>query len=225
MKKLIDWETLCANCRWVDPMPEECSHKEHPEKDDHASKLSMDSETCPIWWGLKSPEQPTGEEWGAAFSPCRTYRYDLWRVWSPRGGKVAFIGLNPSTADEYTNDPTIRRCIGFAKKWGYGGMHMLNIFAYRATDPKVLKQWPTPAGPENDRFLYEIAKSSDLVVCAWGSHGEYLDRGVEVAQYLTRSGIMLHCLKKTKGGHPGHPLYLRGDLEPFPYQPEMGKAK
>lgn len=87
------------------------------------------------------------------FSPCREYRYTLYREWAPGDKVVMFIGLNPSTADEVNNDPTVRRCINYAKQWGYTGMYMTNIFAYRATDPNVMKAHPEPVGAENDHYL------------------------------------------------------------------------
>lgn len=139
------------------------------------------------------------------FSPCRQYRYTLWREWDMfNPNYVQFIGLNPSTADEVQDDPTIRRCIGFAKRWGYGAMCMTNIFAFRATDPKVMKQCPLPVGPENDRWLVEIARGASLTVAAWGVHGEFMARNVEVMKLLDN----LQCFGVTKDGHPKHPLYL-----------------
>ena len=96
------------------------------------------------------------------FSPCRRYRYTLWRAWDMfNPGYVMFIGLNPSTADEVQDDPTIRRCIGYAKEWGYGAFCMTNIFAFRATDPRVMKAQADPVGPENDKWLTECAKGAD----------------------------------------------------------------
>lgn len=142
----------------------------------------------------------------AEFSPCRRYRYLLSRKWGD-GLRVAFIGLNPSTADETQDDPTIRRCIGFAKAWGYGGLWMLNLFAFRATLPKDMKAAIDPVGPENDEFIYRVAKRSALVVAAWGVHGRYRNRSVEVAGVLGMAGPV-HCLGVTQDGSPKHPLYL-----------------
>jgi hypothetical protein len=140
---------------------------------------------------------------GAEFSDDRVYRYTLWREWGNK--TVAFIGLNPSTADENIDDPTIRRCINFAKSWGFGRMVMLNLFAFRATDPRDMKACQEPIGPENDKTLEGVSYSSDLVVCAWGVHGAHIDRGDEVTGMLLRRGIELHCLGRTTKGYPKHP--------------------
>lgn len=149
---------------------------------------------------------------GAIFSPCRTWRYVLWRVWDESLPKVAFIGLNPSTADETQDDPTIRRCIGFARSWGYGGIHMLNLFAFRATDPRDLKAATQPIGPENNNRLILYCEASQLVVAAWGAHGAYRNRGTDARSMLWK--LDLHHLGLTKDGHPKHPLYLPKSLMP-----------
>ena len=146
----------------------------------------------------------------AAFSPCRLYRYDLWRRWSDKP-YCMFIGLNPSTADETQDDPTVRRCINYAKDWGYGGLVMTNIFAYRATLPKDMKAQNEPIGLENDKYLKKLAKNAGIVVAAGGKDGSHLDRGKRVTELIQP----LHCLKKNNDGSPAHPLYLRGDLIPF----------
>lgn len=149
----------------------------------------------------------------ATISYCGRYRYGLLRTWA-RGQRVAFVGLNPSTADAIHDDPTIRRCRAFAQAWGYGGMVMLNLFAYRATSPRDMMAADFPVGPSNDYYLRRWARVVDLVVVCWGSHGGHMGRDREVVGML--SG--LHCLTITKGGQPGHPLYLRGDLQPIPYE-------
>jgi hypothetical protein len=151
---------------------------------------------------------------GATFSPCRAYRYSLWRKWGPeQGGYAMFVGLNPSTADETLDDPTVRRCIAFAKDWGYSGMLMTNIFAYRATDPEVMKAVSEPVGQENDDTLRRLAQGAGVVVAAWGVHGTHIGREEAVRALLP--GI--HCLKLTKYGAPGHPLYLKKTLVPIPF--------
>lgn len=151
-----------------------------------------------------------GTRCSAKFSPCRTWRYKLSRIWGPRNGRVVFIGLNPSTADESEDDPTIRRCIGFAKTWGYGGIYMLNLFAFRATDPRDLKRATDPIGPENDKRLVSAAQRANIVVAAWGVHGTLHNRSENFIEnvypwYLRDN---LSCLGHTKNGHPKHPLYL-----------------
>jgi len=156
------------------------------------------------------------EDNGASFSPCRKWRYDLWRIWDPSLQRVAFIGLNPSTADETANDPTVTRCINYAKTWGYGGMHMLNIFGYRATDPKDMKSVEDPVGIGNTGVVTAIARECELIICAWGTHGGYRGRGKSM-YHMLRSMKDIHCLGTTKDGHPKHPLYLKKDLSPIPY--------
>jgi len=151
---------------------------------------------------------------GARFSEDRIYRYKLWRMWDPAKDSVVFVGLNPSTADENVDDPTVRRCIGYAKDWGYGSIFMLNIFAFRATDPREMKLSEDPVGAMNDSFLVEASKGSGLVVGCWGAHGGHLGRGRAVLEMMRENGIRVHCLGLTKAGHPKHPLYLRKDLVP-----------
>lgn len=150
---------------------------------------------------------------GAAFSPCMDYRYVLWRGWG-EGPLAATIGLNPSTADHVQNDPTVRRCIGFAQDWGMGGLVMLNIFGYRATLPGDMKAIEEPVGHETDLYIQHFASRAEVVVAAWGVHGAFRQRGEEVAALVDS----LQCLGVTKEGYPRHPLYLRKDtpLAPFP---------
>lgn len=116
-----------------------------------------------------------------------------------------FIGLNPSTADETKDDPTVRRCIGFAKRWGYGGIYMLNLFAFRSTDPKKLLEVPNPYGPENSQFLRMYAESAGVIVAAWGAFPLARERGRFVEGIVTHP---LYCLGTTKSGAPRHPLYV-----------------
>ena len=142
----------------------------------------------------------------ATFSECRQYRYALWRLWDESKPYAMFIGLNPSTADETTDDPTINRCIDFAKSWGYGGLCMANLFAYRSTDPANLRTTQDPIGPDNDNWLKELGKSAGVVVAAWGNDGAYLGRSRVVASRITN----LKCLKINKTGEPAHPLYQPG---------------
>lgn len=126
-----------------------------------------------------------------------------------------FIGLNPSTADETVNDPTITRCINFAKAWGYGSLHMLNLFAFRATDPTVMKaQGGAAVGPRNDEYLVSAARRAGLVVAAWGTHGVFRGREAQVRQAMAGENLNLSVLRLTKHGHPQHPLYLPGSSVP-----------
>jgi hypothetical protein len=121
--------------------------------------------------------------------------------------------LNPSTADDSIDDPTIRRCIGFAKSWGFGALDVLNIFAYRSTDPAVLRKITDPVGKENDRFIVETTGKRDceLVIAAWGNMGMYASRASNVVKIIPRDVM---CLGKTKAGFPRHPLYVHGDTRP-----------
>jgi len=157
---------------------------------------------------------------GATFSFCRRWRYTLWRQWDPGSEKdyCAFIGLNPSTADEVQNDPTVTRCINFAKAWGFPGMWMLNLFALRSTDPKGLYAAVNPYGPhENWKIIWDIAQDNcaQVVVC-WGAHGAYQRAGHTLLTMLDPQwagctpgcGKQLKCFGKTKSRQPKHPLYL-----------------
>lgn len=123
---------------------------------------------------------------------------------------MAFIGLNPSTADETEDDPTVRRCINFAMDWGYDGMVMLNAFAFRATDPKVMKTHPEPVGPDNDAALKHWSDRVPRVVACWGTHGAHQGREAVVRRLIPH----LSVLGLTKDGHPKHPLYLPKGLRP-----------
>ena len=146
----------------------------------------------------------------ANFSRCRTYRYALWRSWDGHKPYAMMIGLNPSTADEVEDDPTLIRCINFAKSWGYGGVCMTNLFAYRATDPNDMKAAADPVGASNNRWLTRLAKEAGIVVAAWGNDGSYLNRASQIKNKIPN----LYCLKMNKSGEPAHPLYLRAELKP-----------
>jgi hypothetical protein len=125
---------------------------------------------------------------------------------------VAFIGLNPSTADETADDPTIRPCIGFAKLWGFDGMCMLNLFALRATDPDEMKRHADPVGPDNDECLRRGVRLFCKTVACWGVHGNHRNRHYGIRGFLVPDGLWHFGL--TKGGQPKHPLYLRSDTAP-----------
>lgn len=152
----------------------------------------------------------------AVFSPCREYRFELWRRWGADDDPFAmFIGLNPSTADETKDDPTIRRCIRFAKDWGYGGLLMANAFAYRATDPKVMKAATEPGEMKARNFLSidHHARRAGVVVAAWGVHGTHQGRDAELLAMIPG----LKALGFTIHGHPRHPLYMPADSKPLPF--------
>ena len=151
---------------------------------------------------------------GAMFSACRRWRYLLWRRWDPRLPVANFLMLNPSTADELKLDPSCTRARNYAERWGYGGLIVTNIFGWRATDPKVMRSVKDPVGRGNDAAILRAAREAKLVVCAWGTHGEHLQRGAHVQHMLATHGVRLHSLKTTAGGHPCHPLYLPQTLTP-----------
>lgn len=146
----------------------------------------------------------------AILSDDRKYRYVLSRIWDETKPFVMIVGLNPSTADETENDPTIIRCIEFSKSWGYGGVYMLNLFAFRATLPKDMKNSDDPIGVENDKYIKKYAKLCDKVICAWGNDGIFKNRSKSVLSNLNNT----YYIKLNKSGEPAHPLYLKGDLIP-----------
>lgn len=155
------------------------------------------------------------------FSPDRTHRYTLWRYLDgfTQTRFVQFIGLNPSTADEIIDDPTIRRCKDFAARWGYSALCMTNLFSFRATDPKVMRAATVQVDHIrlNRWWIKEIACLASLTVCAWGVHGSFRGEADALLLELSAWRARLHCLGRTKDGHPKHPLYLRADSQPIPF--------
>ncbi|MCY4342580.1 MAG: DUF1643 domain-containing protein [Gammaproteobacteria bacterium] len=144
----------------------------------------------------------------ARYSDCERYRYDLTRTWEPSGPKALFVMLNPSTATELANDPTIARVERRARRMGFGAYRVCNLFAWRATRPDQLLRAAAPVGPDNDDVLAEACCWADQVICAWGNHGEFGHRGIEVERLLRRTARRLFHLGLTLRGHPKHPLYL-----------------
>jgi len=141
----------------------------------------------------------------ARYSDCERYRYTLKITWDDSKDKIVFIGLNPSTATELKNDPTVTRMVNFAKSWGYGTLSVCNIFAFRTTFPSELKKSKDPIGKENDKWiLYEI-RNAGKVVAAWGNHGNFLSRSNEMLKMIPNPYIF----GKTKVGEPKHVLYLK----------------
>jgi hypothetical protein len=151
---------------------------------------------------------------GAVISECGRYRYILWMQWG-YGGWVNFCCLNPSTADATKNDPSFTRMVNFAKAWGYDGLAVTNLFAFRATNPQEMRSAPDPVGPNNDGWLRFAWSRCAITVAGWGALGGHRGRDAEVRATLPR----LHYLRLTKDGHPGHPLYLSADLRPTPWTP------
>lgn len=149
----------------------------------------------------------------ADISSCGQYRYTLRRD-LPSANKelkqILWVMLNPSTADATNDDPTIRRCVGFSTAWGFAEMVVVNLYAYRATDPKVLWSIPDPVGPDNDDYIREYSMCSDMTLCAWGKPGPDRGRALHVRGLIPNA----HYLRMNKSGHPGHPLYLPKELTP-----------
>ena len=153
----------------------------------------------------------------AVFSPCRTWRFSLMRIWDMKLPRLCFIMLNPSTADAYVDDATTRRVLDWAKVWGFGSYEAVNLFAFRSPSPKVMKQAPDPIGPTNDIHIRGAAKLAHLTVAAWGIDGDHRGRDLEVLELL--KDIPLYSLSVTKDGSPGHPLYLKKELRPVLWRP------
>ena len=151
----------------------------------------------------------------AIYSDCERYRYSLTRIWDDSGKRVNFVMLNPSTATEVQNDPTVERCERRARALGYGSFAVTNIFAWRDTDPRAMKAASDPIGPGNDAAILDRADWADDVIAAWGTHGAHLDRGAAVAALLQGANRPLYHLGLSQAGHPKHPLYL-----PYVQQPQ-----
>lgn len=143
----------------------------------------------------------------AEVSQCGQYRYALWRSWQPSGRTLLFVGLNPSTADGHRDDPTLRRCVGFAKRLGFGTLAVGNLFAYRSADPGELRNVDDPVGPDNEHWLARLLTAADMVLVGWGSAPIAALRSREVLSAVEQ----VFCLGLTAGGAPRHPLYLRAD--------------
>jgi hypothetical protein len=153
----------------------------------------------------------------AVYSACGSYRYVLTRTWDATGPRALFVMLNPSTATETQNDPTVERCERRARALGYGSFRVTNIFAFRATDPKVMRAQADPVGPANDAAIADSAPWADRILCAWGTHGAHLGRGAQVEALLRATGRPLWHLGLTQAGMPKHPLYIGYDRQPEPW--------
>ncbi|WP_170772806.1 DUF1643 domain-containing protein [Ruegeria lacuscaerulensis] len=152
----------------------------------------------------------------AVYSDCEKYRYSLTRMWDAGGRKALFVMLNPSTATEVQNDPTVERCERRARALGFGAFQVTNIFAWRDTDPRKMRAATDPVGPANDAAILDGVEWADQVIAAWGTHGEHLNRGPAVETLLRGTGHPLFHLGLTKAGHPKHPLYIA-----YTQQPEL----
>ena len=147
----------------------------------------------------------------AVLSDCKKYRYMLRRAWDRTKPACLFIGLNPSTADATVDDPTIRRCVGFADSWGYGELVVGNLYAFRATKPKDMFNQDDPVGPLNDLWLKKMGLSCGIIIAAWGANGALSVRGWDVKKLMP---AQMYHLGLTKAGQPKHPLYLKADTQP-----------
>ena len=152
----------------------------------------------------------------AVYSDCETYRYSLTRVWQAGQPRLTFVMLNPSTATEVANDPTIERCEQRARRLGFGGFRVTNLFAFRATDPRDLRAAAEPVGADNDTTLLDSARWADQVIVAWGVHGIHQGRAAQVTRLLRSCDVALFHLGLSKAGHPRHPLYL-----PYAHAPTL----
>lgn len=154
---------------------------------------------------------------GAIIDSTERYRYSLWRNWDITLPRVTFIMLNPSTADSSVNDPTINRCIAYAKNWGYGSLEVVNLFAYRATKPIKLRGALDPIGEENNQHILNALTRSEKVIPAWGINGTLLNRDKDVIELLRQNDAPVFALQLTKDGHPRHPLFVKANRIPELY--------
>ncbi|UOQ45520.1 DUF1643 domain-containing protein [Halobacillus salinarum] len=153
----------------------------------------------------------------AVFDPTKTYRYLLSCMWEKEADPVTFVMLNPSVADENYCDPTLKRCLNFAKSWGYGSMKIVNLFALVSTEPEALSSHQDPTGPENDAYIIEASRKSPLIIYAWGTKYGSLNGRSDRVQHLL-SSYPHYCIKKSSNGrHPCHPLFLPKKLRPVPF--------
>lgn len=153
----------------------------------------------------------------AVISVCGKFRYRLGRRWADGGKSLAYVMLNPSTADAEKDDATIRRCIRFAKDHGFNALVVVNLFAYRATKPADLRKAGYPVGPENDAHIAEVAKTADAVCVAWGANVDGLERPQVVLPALRKLGVEIQCLNITRSGYPSHPLMLASTCRLMPF--------
>lgn len=173
---------------------------------------------------MTSPKWAIGENRAAVFSPCRKWRYHLQHVWDDSQANLIWMMLNPSTADELKNDPTVERCEQRARMWGFGGVEVFNIFSYRATDPDDMKAYIDPIGPNNDDWMIQFAKKSQstTAIIGWGEHGKHRGRGEAVLDIIKRHNGQVNALKVNASGHPKHPLYIgyKQKASPFVWAPK-----
>ena len=175
-------------------------------------------------------EYPEGIKRSADISDCGRYRYCLGRSWDTRIPSCVFVGLNPSTADAEKDDATIRRCISFTQRFGFGGFTMLNLYAFRATDPRELLTVANPIGPGNNKTFLSVSSAVNVFICAWGPPKSHYERKLhfsrrvrEVLELIAQSKV--YCLGLSKEGYPRHPLRIptKKDLEEYEWKTEKEK--
>lgn len=183
----------------------------------------MDTITPEIAYQLGRLNQIPGR---AYFSQDMKYRYILTRSWDSTSRKCNFLMMNPSTADEFKLDPTVRRCLIWAIKWGYSELIVTNLFAYRSTDVSQIYKVTDPIGPENDKYLLEIMEQckDGLIVCAFGGNGLYLNRHWDLFNLADKIDAKLHYLKLNNDSTPSHPLYLPNISKPIPWDYKNAKT-
>lgn len=207
-------------CRCGESRKQYCADCGKGSRDARAFLVKIDDEGKPfgcegylVHGSIIAFDLAKGPATGAIFSECRKHRFALWRIWNRRKPFVCFIGLNPSTADETENDPTVSRCVRFAEEFGGGGLVMLNAFSYRATDPEEMKAQAVPNLHENIDWISAFAGLSRFAVAAWGTHGTFANQSDFIAYRMRKDLRTLHCLGANKDGTPKHPLYLRADTK------------
>jgi hypothetical protein len=176
------------------------------------------------------PEQVGALSGRAAFSTCGSYRWWLERIWRPEAPRLLFLGLNPSLADRDRDDPTLRRLIGFATSWGFGGLEVLNLFARVAPQPDALRRCDDPVGAATDDWIrarllafQQVGPALPLVWLGWGNGGGWCQRDRQVLKLLDGSGVRLACLGCTASGQPLHPLYRPARSRLLPFAPFWGE--
>ena len=165
--------------------------------------------------GLRDPSEVVLRH--AEIDASGTYRYRLTRTWAPDYDGVCWIMLNPSTADAVSDDPTLRRVIDFSRRWGFGSVTVVNLFALRATSPAALRHADDPVGRDNDGHIRAAVRECAVTVAAWGCHGVLQARDCAVATLLTDLGRSAVCLGPTRAGHPRHPLYVQASAPFVPF--------
>lgn len=175
---------------------------------------------------LPTEHARSGEDRSSAiFDVTLTYRYRLTRSWGDGAGAIAWVMLNPSTAEAGIDDPTIRRVVGFSRSWGFAACLVVNLFAFRSSDPKALVEVADPVGPHNDLVVERTISGADAVVAAWGNGGALLERGAVMRRLLGRNARQTFAIGMTAAGEPRHPLYVRRSAIPHQWDPSTGDGE